>query len=109
MIRTDYDISNEDYDKISKPFEAAITNYLKDNVIDEFMAYYIAEGYRMNALFKGSLSGVFNAAVDSLCNVQFDSDEDVKRLRTILKDKYNLLLTSDTELEIEEIQKEDQR
>lgn len=108
MIRSDFDISDDDYAKVSEPFVNSINKYLKDTFIDDYIAFYIASGYNMDALFKGSLSGVFNAAVDSLCDIQFGSDEDIKRLKAILKDKYNLLLTSDTELEIEEIQKEDQ-
>ena len=54
-------------------------------------------------LYEGTLSGVFNAAIYSVCDIKFGSTEDIERLKAILKDKYNLLLTSDTHLEIEEI------
>ncbi len=103
MIRSDFDISEEDYDKISIPFGNALDEYLRDNFIYDWMAFYIARGYQMDALFKGTLSGVFNAAIDSVCDIKFGSTEDIERLKAILKDKYNLLLTSDTHLEIEEI------
>lgn len=103
MIRSDFDISDEDFDKISKPFAEAITRYVKDNFIYEYMAFYISSGYKMSALFEGALSGTFNAAIDEFCDVRFGSAEDIERLKVILKDKYNLLLTSDTRLEIEEI------
>ncbi len=105
MIRNDFDISDEDFEKINKPFEEAIGNYLHSTFIDEYLAYYIATGYNMSALYEGSLSGVFNASIDSLCDIRYGTPEDIERLRTILKDKYNLLLTSDTELEISEIEK----
>ena len=59
----------------------------------------------MSALYEGSLSGVFNASIDSLCDIRYGTPEDIERLRAILKDQYNLLLTSDTELQIEEIRK----
>lgn len=103
MIRSDFDISEEDYDKISIPFGNALDEYLRDNFIYDWMAFYIAMGYKMDVLFAGSLSGVFNAAIDSVCDIKFGSTEDIERLKAILKDKYNLLLTSDTHLEIEEI------
>ena len=103
MIRSDFDISEEDYDKISIPFGNALDEYLRDNFIYDWMAFYIARGYQMDALFKGTLSGVFNAAIDSICDIEFGSDEDIEKLKVILKDKYNLLLISDTHLEIEEI------
>ena len=103
MIRSDFDISEEDYDKISIPFGNALDEYLRDNFIYDWMAFYVAKGYQMGALFEGTLSGVFNAAIDSVCDNKFGSAEDIERLKAILKDKYNLLLTSDTHLEIEEI------
>lgn len=103
MIRSDFDISDEEFDKVSKPFSDALDEYLRDYFIDDYMAFYIAKGYQMDALFDGTLSGVFNAAIDSVCNINFGSTEDIERLKAILKDKYNLLLTSDTHLEIEEI------
>ncbi len=103
MIRSDFDISEEDYDKISIPFGNALDEYLRDNFIYDYVAFYIAMGYKMDVLFAGSLSGVFNAAIDSVCDIKFGSTEDIERLKAILKDKYNLLLTSDTHLEIEEI------
>lgn len=105
MIRSDFDISEEDYDKISIPFGNALDEYLRDNFIYDWMAFYVAKGYQMDALFEGTLSGIFNAALDSLCSLQFGSDEDIKKLKAILKDKYDLLLTSDKDLEIEEIRK----
>ena len=103
MIRSDFDISEEDYDKVSIPFGDALDEYLRNNFICDWMAFYIARGYQMDALFKGTLSGVFNAAIDSICDIKFGSTADIERLKAILKDKYNLLLTSDTHLEIKEI------
>lgn len=108
MIRSDFDISDEEFDKVSKPFVDEIKKYIRDNIIYEYMAFYIAAGYNKDALFKGTLSGVFNAALDDLCELDFGSSADVAILKSILQEKYNLLLTSDTNLEIEEIQKQDQ-
>lgn len=108
MIRSDFDISDEDFNKVCQPFMDEIKRYVKDNIIYEYMAFYIAVGYQKDALFKGTLSGVFNAALDDLCEIDFGSSADIKKLKSILQDKYNLLLTSDTNLEIEEIQKQDQ-
>lgn len=105
MIRNDFDISDEDFDKMNKPFEKAIGNYVKNNFIDEYMAFYIASGYNMSALFEGSLGGVFNAAIDDLCSIHYGSKEDIVKLKQLLEQKYNLRLTSDTRLEIEEIKR----
>jgi hypothetical protein len=108
MIRSDFDISDEEFDKVSKPFVDEIKKYIRDNIIYGYMAFYIATGYNKDALFKGTLSGVFNAALDDMCELDFGSSADIAILKSILQEKYNLLLTSDTNLEIEEIQKQDQ-
>lgn len=105
MIRNDFDIDDDEFGKVSKPFTDAVDDYLYNNFILDYIAFYIATGFRKSALFKGTLSGVFNAAIDELGDLQFGSVNDIERLREVLKDKYNLLLTSDTELEIEDIRK----
>lgn len=108
MIRSDFDISDEDFAEINLPFTEDVHQYLRENFIFEYIAYYIATGYRKDALWAGKLSGLFNSAIDDLCGLQFGLNGDIERLRTILKEKYNLLLISDEDLEIEEIQKQDQ-
>lgn len=105
MIRSDFDISDDDFARINEPFAKEVTEYLKNNFILDYIAFYISKGFQYDALFEGSLNGVFGSAIDSLCDIHFGTQEDIKRLKTILKDKYNLLLTSDTDLEIEDIQK----
>ena len=105
MIRMDYEISDEDFEKVNQPFIEDIHQYLRENFIFEYLAYYIATGYRKDALWASKLSGLFNGAIDELCGLQFGLNGDIERLRAILKNKYNLLLTSDEDLEIEEISK----
>lgn len=73
MIRSDFDISDEDFYKVSKPFVDEIKKYIGENIIYEYMAFYIATGYKKDALFKGTLGGVFNAALDDLCELDFGS------------------------------------
>lgn len=55
MIRTDYDISDKDFEKINQPFMEDITKYVRDNFIFDYLAYYIATGYRKDALWAGNL------------------------------------------------------
>ena len=101
----DYEISDEDFEKVNQPFIEDIHQYLRENFIFEYLAYYIDTGYRKDALWAGKFSGLFNGAIDELCGLQFGLNADIQRLRAIPKNKYNLLLTSDEDLEIEEISK----
>ena len=45
MIRTDYDISDEDFEEVNQPFIEDIHQYVRENFIFEYLAYYIATGY----------------------------------------------------------------
>ena len=91
MIRMDYDISDEDFEEVNQPFIEDIHQYVRNNFIFEYLAYYIATGYRNDALWAGKLSGLFNGAIDELCGLQFGLNGDIERLREILKDSFNYL------------------
>ena len=50
MIRMDYDISDEDFEEVNQPFIEDIHQYVRNNFIFEYLAYYIATGYQNDAL-----------------------------------------------------------
>jgi len=102
MFRTDFDISDEEFSAVVEPHNQAIDKYLKDNVVYDFVAYYLATGYKMGALWESSLLGHFNGAIESLCGVSFKNQSDVDELKEILKKKYGLIITNDNPLQFKE-------
>ncbi len=102
MIRTSMnDISDEEFDKIVFPFDEAITKYI-DNIINNYIAYYIATGYKMSAIWNSSLEVQCNSSIENLADItNFDYDT----IKEILEKKYNLKIVNDEQLEIEEIKK----
>lgn len=102
MVRTSIDdISDEEFDKIVAPFDKAITKYI-DNIINDYIAYYLATGYRMNAIWNSSLEAHCNSSIDNLSSI---TDFDYDRIKNILERKYGLKIVNDKQLEIEEIKK----
>lgn len=85
MLRNDYDISDEEFGKIMEPFEAALCNYIANNFIYDYLAFYIATGYRMDALWDGDLVGHVNSAFDSICDVEYKYGLDYKHLKKVIK------------------------
>lgn len=107
MIRKDYDISDKEFDKIIKPFDDALHNYVR-SFLHDYLAFYIATAYRMDALWEGTLSGHINTALDRICEVDI-TQMDITKIKKILKEKHSLILTNDKNIQIQDTKKEDQR
>lgn len=102
MVRTSIDdISDEEFDKIVAPFDEAITKYI-DNIINDYIAYYLATGYKLSAIWNSSLEAHCNSSIDNLSSI---SNFDYERIKNILERKYGLKIVNDEQLEIKEIKK----
>lgn len=102
MVRTSIDdISDEEFDKIVFPFDEAITKYI-DNIINDYIAYYLATGYKMSAIWNSSLKAHCNSSVDNISSID---NFDYNTIKEILERKYGLKIVNDDQLEIEEIKK----
>ncbi len=99
MFRTDFDISDDDFIKVVEPHNKAIDEYLRDNVVYEFVAFYLATGYKLNALWESSLLAHYNGALESLCGVTFKNRKEFDKIKSILKNKYNLIVINEEPLQ----------
>lgn len=104
MFRTDFnEISDDDFVKVVRPHDKEIDKYIRDNILYEFIAFYLARGYELNALWQGSLEAHANSAIESMSGIQFRSNYDYKRLKKVLKDKYGYLIVNDNPLDLKKI------
>lgn len=102
MFRTDYGISDKKFDKIVRPHDQLVKEHLYNNVLFDFIAFYIAKGYELDALWEGNLIGHVNAAIESLSCVIFKEDFDSTKLKKIFKKKYGLTIINENPLMFEE-------
>lgn len=104
-LRNDYGISDEDFDKVSEPFNNDLDSwFLKHrDLIEDFTAFYIASGIKHNALWEGSFSGLINSAVDTLAGFFVDINLNRERLNKILADKYDLKVVEDNPMKFKKI------
>ncbi len=107
MIRKDYEMSDKEFDKIIKPFDDALHDYVK-TFLHDYLAFYIATAYRMDALWEGTLSGHINTALDRICEVDI-TQMNITKVKKILEEKHSLILTNDKNIQIQDIKKQDQR
>ena len=108
MIRNNFDVSDDEFHAIVEPFDKEIKKYIKENILYDYLAFYLATGYNLDALWEGILVAHLNSAIDDLCAIHFRNDFDYSLVNKILKEKYNLEIINDTPLEIQSIKKQDQ-
>lgn len=104
-LRTDYEISDDDFNDVSKPFDDALDSWFENHrdLIDEFVAFYVAKGIEYDALWSGSFRGLVNSAIDTLSGFFVGEKINVERFNKLLLDKYGLKLIQENPMRFEKI------
>lgn len=105
MIRKTKDLNkltDEEFDNIVGPFDNKITDYIKNEIINEYVAYYISTAFEMDALWDESFRLSCSAAIESLAQLDEESC-DIDRIKSILKNKYSIKVIQDKPTIIEKI------
>lgn len=105
MIRQNKDLSkmsDDEFENIVIPFENKISDYVYENIVDNYVAYYIATAYNMNALWDGKIELTIESAIDKLGNYLSDN-YNIKKIKSILEKEYKLKVVSDDPTDIKEI------
>lgn len=88
--RNGKDITDEEFLNIILPFENVLEKYFIDNIVYEFVAFYLAKGYKMNLLCECPLQHQINSAIETLAGIRIKDKFDNNKLHKILKDKYSI-------------------
>lgn len=105
MIRKNEDLakmSDDEFDSIVKPFDDKLTEYVENNILHQYVAYYIATAYKMDALWDNKFNLTVYSALDQLAQFT-DKNCDMDKIKFILKNEYKLKVVSDDPTNIEEI------
>ena len=86
--RNGKDITDEEFLNIILPFENVLEEYFINNIIYEFVAFYLAKGYEMSALWECPLQHQINSAIETLAGIRIKNKFDNNKLYKILKNKY---------------------
>lgn len=87
------------------PAEEKITDYVMINFIYDYLAYYIATKFNMDAMWSCSIKQEINSALSNLCNFE-EANIDYKKVKDILLKEHHLKITQDNPMQIEDIKKE---
>ena len=101
MIRADINqVTNEEFDKLVETFDNAFTKHFKDNnILEEYVSYYIAERIKHNFLFREQMDDILFSALNDLSQF-YVADCDYDKIKQLLETKYKLKITNENPLEI---------
>ena len=91
------DITDEEFERIYLPVCINYDNYLKEFVIPDVVAFYIADNFYKKVLSRAPLYNHINSAVD-IFNVRCDMYKLIPSIKKILRIKYNLRIVKDNPL-----------
>ena len=101
MKAIDFDnMSDEEFAKMFEEFDNKMDKFLEqDDFFNRFVAYFIAEEYNEELLPNDSFEVIIRTAIDTLSVIQTDKD----KIKSYLKDKYNLEVTNEDNLKLKEL------
>ena len=88
--RNGKDITDEEFLNIILPFENVLEDFFIKNIVYEFVAFYLAKGYEMSALWECPLQHQINSAIETLAGIRIKGKFDNNKLKKILNDKYSI-------------------
>ena len=94
------DITDEEFERIYLPVCINYDNYLKEFVIPDIVAFYIADSFYKKVLSKAPLYNYINSAID-IFNVRCDINKLIPEIEKILNIKYNLKIVTINPLKLE--------
>ena len=84
MIRYDLDedVSDEDYEQKLEPCLDEVEQYIKDNIVNDFVAMDIATFYKKDVMWAEPLDVIIKGALDDLAQVTIDycNKEKIKQI-----------------------------
>ena len=98
------DITDKEFERIYLPVCINYDNYLKEFVIPDVVAFYIADNFYKKVLSKAPLYNHINSAID-IFNVRCDIDKLIPSIKKILRIKYNLRIVKDNPLILKKLLK----
>lgn len=96
------DITDEEFDNIVCPFDAEMRDYVKNSILNQYVAFYIAEGYRKSAIWECSIDAMVNTALEMLNQYDY-KDCDYNKIKELLKAEYDLEVINETPVQVKDL------
>lgn len=97
-------ISDEEFNNISKKFYNKIEKYIGNNIVNQYIAHFIGNGYKMSSLWSTNLDSMIEHALNELIEYA-NEGYSIKKVKNLLVKDYGLKIIDDNPIEIVEIKK----
>ena len=74
------DITDEEFLNIILPFENVLEKYFLNNILYEFVVFYLAKRYEMSSLWECPLQHQINSAIETLVGIRIKDKFDNNKL-----------------------------
>ena len=88
--RNGKDITDDEFLSIILPFKNVLEEYFINNILYEFVAFYLAKGYEMSSLWECPIQHQINSAIETLSGIRIKDKFDNNKLNKTLNDKYSI-------------------
>lgn len=103
MVRHDMDtISDDEFDKTIAESNKAIVKYIKDEFLNEYIAYNLAICYKMDSMWSEKFDLLISSAIEDFYQITV-VDCDKNKIKKLLEEKYKLKVIKEEPTEIEEL------
>ena len=92
------DITDEDFKKILVPFNNNYDEFLENYIMPKVIAFYIANSFYRDAMWKGSFKQHYNSAADVINYFDEDFEKVKSSVIELLKIKYALEIINEDPL-----------
>ena len=105
MIRHDLDdISDFEFDSVVLPCDEKLEKYVKDYILNDYVANYIAVYYKGNAMWDEPFETQVKTALEDLSHYK-NTDCNYSKIKEILEKKFKLKVVCDSPIDIKELKK----
>lgn len=95
-------ISDEEFNRISKKFYNKVDKYVSNNIVNQYLAHFIGNGYKMSSLWSADLKAIIEHGLNELIE-SADKGYDIKKVKSILVKDYGLKIIDDNPAKIVEV------
>ena len=83
------ELTDEEFLNITKFHNEMVTEYL-ENVLYDFIPYYIATAIKCNALWDNNFKRIVNTSLEAFSPYRFRNKIDYNRIKKTLRKEYNI-------------------
>ena len=100
-VEKEMKLTDSQFDELMKNYDSVLDEYAK-NLIEDYLAFYLAKGYEFSAIFENKLEVIAYTAI-SLLEGSMKNLYNLDKVKKKLEENYKLRITNDDRLTIEEV------